>query len=129
MSAPTLRSEINVTPLVDVCLVLLIVFMIVTPLCVHQAGLELPQATRVAPIPETATQLTLGADGRLLLNATAVAREALPAALAELRATGHRLAIRADRRLPYREVRALLAAASAAEFPGAELVVDRRRAP
>ena len=47
-----LRSDINVTPLIDVCLVLLIVFMVVTPLLVERRDVLLPAADRPEPQPE-----------------------------------------------------------------------------
>jgi biopolymer transport protein ExbD len=125
MGPPTLRSEISVTPLVDVCLVLLIIFMVITPFCVN-GDVLLPLAQSPLRVPEKAVVLTLRADRGLLIDDTALARDALAAKLADLSAQGKRLAIKADRRLPYREVRALLAAASAAQFPGAGLVVKRR---
>ncbi|MFP5288473.1 MAG: biopolymer transporter ExbD, partial [Thermoanaerobaculia bacterium] len=46
------RSEINVTPLVDVCLVLLIIFMVVTPLITKQADVQLPKTPGPREIPE-----------------------------------------------------------------------------
>jgi biopolymer transport protein ExbD len=126
MNPPTLRSEINVTPFVDVCLVLLIIFMVITPVLVNGPHVELPEATRAAAVPTAAKVLTLQADHALLLDGRPLAPADLPEALRKLQAADGRLAVRADRRLPYREVRALLAAASAARLSGAELVVDRK---
>jgi biopolymer transport protein TolR len=129
MNPPTLRSEINVTPFVDVCLVLLIIFMVITPVLVNGPHVELPQATQAAAVPTAAKVLTLQADHALLLDGRPLAPGDLPEALRKIQAADGRLAVRADRRLPYREVRALLAAASAAKLSGAELVVDRKTPP
>ncbi len=126
MNAPALRSEINVTPFVDVCLVLLIIFMVITPVLVNGPHVELPAATQAAPVPTAAKVITLQADHGMLLDGQPLAPGDLPAALRELQAHHGRLAVRADRRLLYRDVRALLAAASEARLPGAELVVERR---
>jgi len=64
-----LKAEINVTPLVDVVLVLLIIFMVVTPLLKQEVPIELPLATN-SKGAEDATQVTvsLSADGRALLD-------------------------------------------------------------
>ena len=127
MNPPTLRSEINVTPFVDICLVLLIIFMVITPVLVNGPHVELPKATRAASVPTATKVLTLQADHVLLLDGKPLAPGDLPEALRKIQAADGRLALRADRRLPYREVRALLAAASAARLSGADLVVDRKQ--
>lgn len=78
----TLRPQMNVTPLVDVVLVLLIIFMVVAPLLVKQFHLLLPpQEQRETPPPQTPddTQivLQLRADGTILINRDVVERPAL----------------------------------------------------
>ena len=65
MNPPTLRSEINVTPFVDICLVLLIIFMVITPVLVNGPHVELPEATCVVRPNWTAT---LDAPGALVLE-------------------------------------------------------------
>ena len=65
-----LNAEINVTPFVDVMLVLLIVFMVTAPLLVRGEEVSLPK-TSSEQLPETSTQplsITLTADGRIFLN-------------------------------------------------------------
>jgi biopolymer transport protein TolR len=68
-----LKAEINVTPLVDVVLVLLIIFMVVTPLLKQEIPIELPLAENSRGA-EDASQVTisLAADGGTLINGTAV---------------------------------------------------------
>ena len=58
------KSEINVTPLVDVMLVLLIIMMIVAPLLQQGVSLTLPKATNTAEKPETQEQTVLSIDAR-----------------------------------------------------------------
>ena len=127
---PAVRSEINVTPLVDVCLVLLITFMVVTPLLTKGQSIALPETPRPPRLAEPPGQLrlTLRADGQVFLGDTAIPRSRL---VDVLRTAGadRELAIFADRRLPYRDVRAMLAAASEAKFETASLVTLRRSSP
>jgi len=68
------KSDINVTPLVDVMLVLLIIIMIVAPLLQQGVPLTLPKAVNSAEKPETQEQTVLAvtADGRLWLNSVQV---------------------------------------------------------
>lgn len=77
-----LKAEINVTPLVDVVLVLLIIFMVVTPLLKQEVPIELPLATNSRGA-EDATQVTvsLAADGRALLDGIEIPPDDLVARL------------------------------------------------
>lgn len=66
------RPHMNVTPLVDVVLVLLIIFMVITPLMTKQLWLRVPQADRAPAAPAASAPssltLTLGADGTIRVN-------------------------------------------------------------
>jgi biopolymer transport protein ExbD len=75
-------NEINMTPLVDVMLVLLIIFIITVPVMKHAVNVELPSATSQPQNtkPET-LQLSVDAQGGYFLNQTAVAAGTLPAVL------------------------------------------------
>ena len=79
-------ADINVTPLVDVMLVLLIIFMITAPLMSHKVKVELPQATLAEkpPIDKPPITLAVQASGRVYWNDEAVTRDALDARLAVL---------------------------------------------
>ena len=81
-------AEINVTPLVDIMLVLLIIFMLTAHLIARQAiEIELPRATQSTTIPPTTVAVMLNRDGALYLNGAPVTpdqlREAVRAAVAK----------------------------------------------
>ena len=120
------RSEINVTPLVDVCLVLLIIFMVVTPM-LGDSSAELPETGAPARLGEPRDQLTLviEKDGSLLLEEKRVVAAELERRLGELhgRAPARPLVVKADRRLRYASVREVLRDAQGAGFAGAGLAV------
>src|SRR5688572_24017085 len=80
------RPTMNVTPLVDVVLVLLIIFMVVTPLLTRQMWMRVPAKDdpNAPPPPPNATLplvLTLGQDGKLRLNQEEIPEAELPARL------------------------------------------------
>ncbi len=75
-------SEINVTPLVDIMLVLLIIFMLTAHLIAKQAiEVDLPRASRGSTPPPTTLAVTLTREGRMYLNGTETAPDALRAAV------------------------------------------------
>jgi len=73
MSAP-IRSEINITPLVDVVLVLLIIFMVLTPMMQKQMDVILPERDGIDVTPATDAQhiFRVGADGAWLLDGSLI---------------------------------------------------------
>src|SRR5262245_1667975 len=74
--------EINVTPFIDVILVLLIIFMVAAPLATVDVKVDLPASTAPPqPRPDRPVFLTVRSDLSLVVNDTTVAREALAAAL------------------------------------------------
>ena len=79
-------ADINVTPLVDVMLVLLIIFMITAPLMSHKVKVDLPQATleEKPEIEQPPITLAVTADGQVYWNDEAVTRDLLDARLAVL---------------------------------------------
>ncbi|MBL9075060.1 TonB system transport protein ExbD [Tabrizicola sp.] len=97
-------SEINVTPFIDVILVLLIVFMVAAPLSTVDVPVDLPGSSApVSQRPEEPLWLTLTVDLDLMLDDSAVAREALGAAL-DAKTGGKRdtpVFLRADRKVDY----------------------------
>lgn len=101
------NSEINVTPLVDVVLVLLIIFMVVTPLLKQEVPIELPLADNSREAKDLSQlTLTIDAEGLLLLNGEDILAEAL---LPHLQAiymsrTDKTIFVEADRNLSYGRV-------------------------
>ena len=104
-------AEINVTPFIDVMLVLLIVFMIAAPLSTVDVAVNLP-ASSAPPTerPQDPLWLTLTADGRLVLGQEDLAPEALLGAL-DKSTEGRRetpVFLRADQTIPYGRLMAVL---------------------
>jgi len=103
-------SEINVTPLVDVMLVLLIIFMITAPLLVAGVPVDLPESRAGAlDLAAEPVQVAIDAGGAITIDEASVADAALPAALASIAASpqlaeGRRIYLRADRSLDYGRV-------------------------
>jgi biopolymer transport protein ExbD len=96
--------EINVTPFIDVVLVLLIVFMIVAPLANVDIQVDLPTTNAEhQPRPDEPIFLTVKADLTLALNEATVTLAGLPAALDEATKGDHtqRIFLRADKTVPY----------------------------
>ena len=100
-------SEINVTPLVDVMLVLLVIFLITAPLMGSALRLDLP-ATEVssAPVPSHSLSLSIDPQGLVFIDDKPVALEALPAVLAMQASTDATVEVqlRADQSVPYGRV-------------------------
>ncbi|MES1243812.1 MAG: biopolymer transporter ExbD [Acidobacteriota bacterium] len=128
-AAAAVRSEINVTPLVDVCLVLLIIFMVVTPLLSHEVPVQLPETAKTPNLQESERQITvtIQADGAVWVDAVPVPREHLQAKLAGLRTDETRpVVVEADRSLRYGEVRSVLEIVQTAGFRNVGLIAERR---
>jgi biopolymer transport protein ExbD len=123
------RSDINVTPLVDVCLVLLIIFMVVTPLLQNGVDVNMPGTREPEKIPEGAKQLTLAikADGNVFVNQNWVPKEVLMATLKEIHGANpdRNVVIKADRVLKYKEVRSLMQTINEAGFGGVGLITTK----
>ncbi|PVH29042.1 protein TolR [Pararhodobacter oceanensis] len=121
-------SEINVTPFVDVMLVLLIIFMVAAPMLTVGVPVELPEsaAGALAAEQEEPLAITLTADGQLLLQTTEIAaNELLPrlqAIAAERQDT--RIFLRADGAIPYARVAELMGALNAGGFRNIGLVTE-----
>jgi biopolymer transport protein ExbD len=99
--------EINVTPFIDVMLVLLIIFMVAAPLATVDVFVNLPaSSSEPQPRPDKPLFLTVQADLTLLLDRAAVPREILGSALSSA-ADGDkdtRIFLRADKAVPYGEI-------------------------
>ncbi len=103
--------EINVTPFIDVMLVLLIIFMVAAPLATVDLGVDLPASTAAPqPRPDKPVYLTLQSDLTLAIGETAVVREALSDALASATSNNkdERIFLRADKAVSYGELMAVM---------------------
>jgi biopolymer transport protein TolR len=128
-AAAAIRSEINVTPLVDVCLVLLIIFMVVTPMLAHEVPVQLPETAKPPNHQQSERQITvtIQADGTVWVDAVPVPREHLKAKLASLKTDENRpVAVEGDRSLRYGEVRRVLEVIQEAGFRNVGLLAERR---
>jgi len=113
-------AELNITPLLDLVFVLLIIFMITTPLMEQQLPVDLPKSstplTTSLPDPKSILTLTLSKDGSALLGSEKIRLDQLSSVLTQRRARDPELVVslRADSTLPYETVfRALEAVRSA----------------
>ena len=103
--------EINVTPFIDVILVLLIIFMIAAPLATVDISVDLPAANAEPnPRPDKPLFLTLKSDLSLALDNNALARGALAATLDHATSGDkqQRVFLRADKSVPYGELMTLM---------------------
>ena len=121
-------AEINVTPFVDVMLVLLIIFMVAAPLMTVGVPVELPK-TAANALPgeeEEPLTVTVTADGVVMIQTSEVAREEL---IAKLRAIATerdstRVYLRADGAVPYSDVMQVMGALNRGGFANIGLVTD-----
>lgn len=121
-------SEINVTPFVDVMLVLLIIFMVAAPLLTVGVPVELPK-TAAGALPSEAEEpltITLAADGRVVLMETEIEQATLINQLRAIAAEreSQKVYIRADGSIPYEAVVTVMGALNAAGFNDIGLVTD-----
>jgi biopolymer transport protein TolR len=124
-----IKSDINVTPLVDVCLVLLIIFMVVTPL-LNNSKVRLPETRNPDAMPEKSGQLTVSIDasgGLTLGQQKLTGAMDLAAALREThqRSPEREVVVHGDRQLTYGFVRQILKRVNEAGFAHAGLATNR----
>ncbi|MBL4750974.1 MAG: protein TolR [Amylibacter sp.] len=121
-------SEINVTPFVDVMLVLLIIFMVAAPLLTVGVPIELPKtaATPLATEEEEPLTIAVSADGKLILQNTEIDRNTLIPKLQAIAAerTSQKVFLRADGAVPYAQVMQIMGALNAGGFRDIGLVTD-----
>ena len=120
-------SEINVTPFVDVMLVLLIVFMVTAPLLTVGVPVELPK-THAQPLSQDREPLsiTIKSDGRIFLQNTPIADEELVPKLAAIAQNGYdqRIFVRGDKSANYGRVMEVMGMLNAAGFTHIGLVTS-----
>ena len=121
-------SEINVTPFVDVMLVLLIIFMVAAPLMTVGVPVELPK-TAANALPgeeEEPLTVTLTAEGAVMIQTSDVARDELVTRLRAIAAErdSTRVFLRADGAVPYAQVMEVMGALNRGGFGNIGLVTD-----
>ena len=120
-------SELNTTPLIDVMLVLLIMFIITVPVATHKVPLDLPQGAAAERTEPVVYRLELDAAGRVRLNGAPVADSALPGRLAAIAADpAGELHLRADGETPYDRFDRVLAAVKRAGVTRLGMVGNER---
>ncbi len=124
-----INHDINVTPFIDVMLVLLIIFMVAAPLLTVGVPIELPK-TAAAPLPteqEEPLTIALAADGRILVQNEEIGREQLVPllrAVSEERRSD-KIFLRADGTIPYETVMQVMGALNASGFRNIGLVTEQ----
>ncbi len=123
--------DINVTPLVDVVLVLLIIFMVVTPALAQGEQIEIPEVSRIDQRAKDMNpiKLVIAANGRTLLNERAVDRHELEERLKRLHRQdpGRQLKANIDSKIAYKTVREMLAMFQDIGFKGVSLKVRPKK--
>jgi len=127
-SNTALQSDINVTPLVDVCLVLLIIFMVVLPTMVIGMPVKLPAATTASSTAPEQLFVTVKDDGSVYLGTIVLRKEQIASELQRLHAQSPNrpVGVRGDQRVAYGEVAGVLDACRAAGFNDVRLITTKR---
>ena len=125
-------TDINVTPMVDVMLVLLVIFIITAPLFTHSIALDLPNA-KAAPTQEKpdTISLSINGQGKIFWNEEAIDQKALDTKLAQAAKKNPRpeLQLRADKDTRYEVIAQVMAAAQASGMNKLGFVTDPKEPP
>lgn len=128
-----MNSEINVTPLVDVCLVLLIIFMVVTPMLQKGVPINLPVTEEPERTPDTEKQLQISvkADGSVYLGSNVVRKDQVQAELEQIhqRTPDREIAVKGDKLVKYGDILDVLKACREVGFNDVGLIAQPKRAP
>lgn len=121
-------AEINVTPMVDVMLVLLIVFMVAAPLLTVGVPVNLPKAgAQSLKADDEPLAITVAADGKIFIEETEIAINALVPRLSAIAGSGleQRIYVRGDKDVAYGRVAGVVARINAAGYARVALVTER----
>ena len=120
-------AEINVTPMVDVMLVLLIIFMVAAPLLATGVSVDLPQ-TKAGPlnIEQKPVSIAINDQGQIFLMDAQIEKDDLIAKLQAVAKDGfdQRIYLRAAKNIPYGQVAEIMAAVTAAGYKKVALVTE-----
>ena len=131
-SRDKIQSDINVTPLVDVCLVLLIIFMVVTPMLQKGIDVQLPVTDNPDKKPENSSQKLISikwsTPPQLYLDSRPLSKQDFQRELDELyqRSPSSEIIIKADQRLKYGEVKEVMKMTKDAGFQNVGLITDKK---
>src|SRR5436305_11374646 len=132
-SAASLTSDINVTPLVDVCLVLLIIFMVVTPMLQKGVPVNLPVTEDPEKTPDTDKQLQISvkSDGTVYLGSLPVLKEQMQSELTKIhdRTPDREIAVKGDKAVKYGAVLDALKACREVGFNNVGLIAQPKKSP
>ena len=130
-SPDEVKGDINVTPLVDVCLVLLIIFMVVTPMLQKGVPVNLPVTDEPEATPDTEKQLQISvkADNSVYIGPNVVRKEQVQSALQEIhdRTPDREVAVKGDRLTKYGEVLDVLKACREVGFNDVGLITQPKK--
>lgn len=125
------NSNINVTPLVDVCLVLLIIFMVVTPMLQKGVPVELPVTTNPDKKPDNEDQMIISIkqDSTIYIEQNWVPKNEFVGQMKEMhdRNPSKEILIKADGRLRYKDVKRLMDMINEAGFENVGLVTEKTK--
>jgi len=124
------KSDINVTPLVDVVLVLLIIFMVVTPMLQRGKDVQLPVTSNPdAKKTDEKNEIlvSISADAKIYLDTTLVSKEQLTSSMAETyqRSPGKTIVIKGDKRLTFGDVKDIMLIVNQAGFTNVAVMADK----
>ena len=127
-----LKSDINITPMVDVVLVLLIIFMVVTPMLQRGKDVKLPQATKVDEEKKGAADpivISVTPDKRIYLESDSFDDDAFVSELQKklIANPGHRILLKGDQSLVYDDVRHVMTLARKAGAKAVALGVEEKK--
>jgi biopolymer transport protein TolR len=123
------KADINVTPLVDVCLVLLIIFMVVTPMLQKGVPVVLPVTKNPDKKPDNENQVfvSVKADNTIYVEQNWVPKNEFVAQMKEMhdRSPGKEILIKGDTRLPYKDIKKVMDMINEAGFENVGLIAEK----